>query len=313
MKNSLVLGAVILAAGLLAPWITGNDYFLHLFILMAMFGVLATYWNMLDGYMGMIHFGYAAFFGLGAYTSALLTTRLGWALFPSFIAGGVVAGIIGGLIIIPCLRMGVYSTAIVTLAFGEIMRITATSWTSLTKGEMGLWGIPPIFEGASRVPYVYLITVILVLAMIVLSLIIRSTVGLAYVAIRDDETAASTTGIPVNKLKLIGSVISCFVAGVVGAFYAHYILTITPALFGIAYTIQIMAMSLFGGKGTLLGPLLGAVALLFLGESFRFMENYRLIIYGLVIIGTVMVFPDGLFGIVKRVGRLFSKKVEADA
>ena len=293
MKKSLILGLVILAVGVAAPFITVNEYFLHLFILVAMFGVLACYWNLLDGYMGLIHFGYAAFFGLGAYTSALLTTRLGWPLFPAFIAGGVMSGLIGGLIIIPCLRMGTYATAIVTLAFGEIMRITATSWTGLTKGEMGLWGIPPIFEGANRLPYVYLITAIMAVAMFVLSLIVRSTAGLAYVAIKDDETAAATTGIPVNRLKLAGAVISCSVAGVVGAFYAHYILTITPALFGIAYTIQIMAMSLFGGKATLLGPLIGAIGLMFLGESFRFMENYRLIIYGLVIIGTVMVFSGG--------------------
>ena len=308
MKKSLILGAVILAVGLATPFITVNEYFLHLFILVAMFGVLASYWNLLDGYMGLIHFGYAAFFGLGAYTSALLTTRLGWPLLPSFIAGGVMAGLVGGLVIIPCLRMGTYATAIVTLAFGEIMRITATSWTGLTKGEMGLWGIPPIFEGADRLPYVYLITAIVAAAMILLSLLIRSTMGLAYVAIRDDETASATTGIPVNRLKFLGAAISCAVAGVVGAFYAHYILTITPALFGIAYTIQIMAMSLFGGKATLIGPLVGAVGLTFLGESFRFMENYRLIIYGLVIIGTVMVFPEGLAGVAKRLGRLVKAK-----
>jgi len=308
MRKALVLGAVILAAGFLAPFLIGNEYFLHLFILMAMFGVLASYWNMLDGYLGLIHFGYAAFFGLGAYTSALLTTKLAWPLLPAFLAGGLMAGLIGGLVIIPCLRMGTYATAIVTLAFGEIMRIIATSWTSLTKGEMGLWGIPPLFEGASRVPYVYLISAILAAAMFALNLIIRSKTGLAYVAIKDDETAASTTGIPVNRLKLVGAVIICAVAGLVGSFYAHYILTITPALFGIAYTIQIMAMSLFGGKGTLVGPLVGAVVLLFLGESFRFMENYRMIIYGLVIIGTVMVFPEGLTGVAKRLGRLAALK-----
>ncbi|MBW1712070.1 MAG: branched-chain amino acid ABC transporter permease [Deltaproteobacteria bacterium] len=304
MRNSLISGLVILGLGLLVPSITQSEYFLHVFILVAMFGVLASYWNMLDGYMGFIHFGYAAFFGLGAYTSALLTTQLAWPLLPAFLAGGLLAGVIGGLIIIPCLRMGTYATAIVTLAFGEIMRIIATSWTGLTKGEMGLWGIPPIFEGASRAPYVYLITVLLAGSMFVLGLIVHSTTGLAYVAIKDDEVAASTTGIPVNRLKLTGSMISCAVAGVVGAFYAHYILTITPALFGIAYTIQIMAMSLFGGKGTLLGPLLGTAVLLFMGESFRFLENYRLIIYGLVIIGTVMVFPEGLIGVARRAGRL---------
>ncbi|MCF8061111.1 MAG: branched-chain amino acid ABC transporter permease [Deltaproteobacteria bacterium] len=308
MKKSLLIGLVIMALGLVVPSVTDSEYYLHLFVLAAMFGVLAVYWNLLDGYLGLIHFGYAAFFALGAYTSALVTTRLGWPLLPAFAAGGVVAAVIGGLIIIPCLRMGSYATAIVTLAFAEIMRITATSWTALTKGEMGLWGIPPIFEGAGRTPYVYLITAILAAAVVVLSLIVRSYTGLAYVAIKDDETAAATTGIPVKRIKLTGTMVSCGVAGVVGAFYAHYILTITPALFGIAYTIQIMAMSLFGGKGTLLGPLLGAAVLLLMGEGFRFMENYRLIMYGLVIIATVMLFPEGLIGVVKRGGRLVSRR-----
>lgn len=305
MRNSLALFLIILTVGFMLPIVAGNEYFLHIFILMGIFGILACYWNMLDGYMGVIHFGYAAFFGLGAYTSAILSTRFSLPILFSIPLAGVMSAVVGGLVIIPCLRMGTYATAIVTLAFGEIMRIIASSWTGMTKGEMGLWGVSPIFEGANRAPFVYLISFILATSIFALSLIIRSTTGLAFVAIKDDEAAASTTGIPVYGLKLLGTIISCFVAGIVGAFYAHYILTITPAIFGIAYTIQIMAMSLFGGKATLLGPLAGAVVLIFLGESFRFLENYRMIIYGLVIIGTVMLFPEGLAGIAKYTGRRF--------
>jgi branched-chain amino acid transport system permease protein len=305
MRKSLVICLTILAVGALMPIVAGNEYFLHILILMGIFSTLACYWNMLDGYMGVIHFGYAAFFGLGAYTSAILSTKLSLPILFTIPLAGLMSAIVGGLVIIPCLRMGTYATAIVTLAFGEIMRIIASSWISLTKGEMGFWGIPAIFEGANREPFVYLISVILAGAIFALSLIIRSTTGLAFVAIKDDEVAASTTGIPVYGLKLFGTIISCFVAGIVGAFYAHYILTITPAIFGIAYTIQIMAMSLFGGKATLLGPLAGAIVLIFLGESFRFLENYRMIIYGLVIIGTVMLFPEGLSGIAKQAGRGF--------
>ncbi len=304
MKKNLVLGATIFIVGLLLPLLTQNPYFLHLAILMATFGLLASYWNMLDGYLGLIHFGYAAFFGLGAYTSAILTTKLAWSLPLSIFCGGVAAAGVGILVIIPCLRMGVYSTSIVTLAFGEIMRIITCAWTGLTKGEMGLWGIPPLFGGNSKVPFVVLVFALLAVGMMALRAIIHSPLGLAFTAIRDDEIAANTTGVPTNKIKVLGTGVSCFTAGIVGAFYAHYILTITPDLFGIAYTIQIMAMSMFGGKGTLLGPLAGAAALIFMGESFRFLENYRLLIYGALMIATVMVFPEGLVGLFNR-GRKF--------
>jgi branched-chain amino acid transport system permease protein len=304
MKKNFSLGAVVFIVGLLLPLLTQNSYFLHLAILMATFGLLASYWNMLDGYLGLIHFGYAAFFGLGAYTSAILATALAWPLPLSILCGGVMSAGVGILVIIPCLRMGVYSTSIVTLAFGEIMRIITCAWTSLTKGEMGLWGIPPLFTGNSKAPFVVLVFALLAVGMMALRAIIHSPLGLAFTAIRDDEIAANTTGVPTNKIKVLGTGVSCFAAGIVGAFYAHYILTITPDLFGIAYTIQIMAMSMFGGKGTLLGPLAGAVALIFMGESFRFLENYRLLIYGVLMIATVMVFPEGLVGLFSR-GRKF--------
>ncbi len=304
MKKSFALVGTILVIGVLLPWTVRSEYFLHLFILAAMFALLASYWNMLDGYLGLIHFGYAAFVGIGAYGSAILSMRCSCPVALSILIGGSMAAVIGGLMIIPCLRMAGFSTAIVTLAFGEIMRIISTSWTSLTKGEMGLWGIPPIFEGTSKAPFIYLIFGLLAVGLVVLGVIIRSTMGLAFVAIRDDEVAASTTGIPTDRTKIVGTTISCFVAGIVGAFYAHYILTITPWLFGIGYTIQIMAMSLFGGKGTFLGPLAGAFVLVFVSESFRFLADYRLLIYGMLIIATVMIFPEGLAGVASRVGQL---------
>jgi branched-chain amino acid transport system permease protein len=220
------------------------------------------------------------------------------------LSGGVLAACVGALLIVPCLRMGVYSTAIVTLAFGEILRIIATSWTGLTKGEMGLWGIPPIFDGVSKAPYVYLVGAILALGLAMLRGVVRSPLGLSFVAIKDDETAASTSGIAANRMKVVATAISCFAAGIAGSFYAHYILTITPILFGIGYTIQVMAMSLFGGKATLLGPFFGAFFLILMGESFRFVEDYRHLIYGALIIGTVMLFPEGLAGIASRIRTL---------
>jgi branched-chain amino acid transport system permease protein len=204
--------------------------------------------------------------------------------------------------------MVTFSTAIVTLAFGEIARIVATSWTGLTKGEMGLWGIPPLFPSQSKIPFFYLSFGLLLVGSILLKRLLQSRLGLAMMAVREDETAALTSGIETNRVKLLISGISCFVAGIMGGFYAHYILTITPSLFSLGYTIQIMAMSMFGGKGTFLGPILGAFAMILLGEGFRFVEDYRLLIYGLLIIGTVMVFPTGLVGGMARLKKWVTLK-----
>jgi branched-chain amino acid transport system permease protein len=300
-RRDLALSAGLAFLILVIPLLVRNEYFLHLFILGGMFALLAGYWNLLDGYLGLINFGYAAYVGIGAYTSALLTMHLLLPIPLSMVIGGLVAGIIGVLLMIPCLRMVTFSTAIVTLAFGEIARIVATAWTSLTKGEMGLWGIPPLFSGQSKLPFYYVCLGLLLCGSLTLKYLLRSRLGLAVLATREDETAASTSGIETNRIKLLISGISCFMGGVVGAFYAHYILTITPGLFSIGYTIQIMAMSMLGGKGTLSGPILGAFALIFLGEGSRFLQDYRMLIYGFLIIGTVMAFPMGLIGTIPRI------------
>jgi len=308
MRQDVKVYAVLLFLILIFPFVFRNEYFLHLFILGALYAQLASYWNLLDGYLGLINFGYAAYIGIGAYTSALTAIHLSLPLPICILLGGLLAGVIGVLLIIPCLRMVTFSTAIVTLAFGEIARIVATSWTGLTKGEMGLWGIPPLFPSQSKIPFFYLSFGLLLVGSILLKRLLQSRLGLAMMAVREDETAALTSGIETNHVKLLISGISCFVAGIMGGFYAHYILTITPGLFGLGYTIQIMAMSMFGGKGTFLGPILGAFAMILLGEGFRFVEDYRLLIYGLLIIGTVMVFPTGLVGGMARLKKWVTLK-----
>ncbi|MBW1973150.1 MAG: branched-chain amino acid ABC transporter permease [Deltaproteobacteria bacterium] len=302
-SNFIIISIIFL----LSLFIINNPYFIHLIILSGIFGILAIYWNLLDGYLGLINFGYAAFFGVGAYTSAILSMKLNITLPLSIFIGGILAGIIGILVIIPCLRMVTFSTAIVTLAFGEIMRIIASSWTSLTKGEMGLWGIPPLFEGANKKPYGLVIILLLLLGILGIQIILKTPFGLAIKAVRDDEISSGVLGIYPSRIKIIASGISCFMAGIVGGFYAHYILTITPAIFGIAYTIQIMAMSLLGGKGTIYGPLMGTLVLIFLGEGTRFLEDYRTLIYGAIIILIVMLFPQGLAGIYQKFQNIFKR------
>lgn len=284
-----------------------DSYITHLFILGSIYVILASYWNMLDGYLGFINFGYAAFFGVGAYTSAILSVHLSFPVYISIFLGGLLAAFLAFLITIPCLRMGVFSVAIVTLAFGEIIRISISLWRSITGGPNGFWGIPPIFEGPSRLPYFCLILILLIVMLVGLRAIIHSDLGLIFRSIREDEIAASALGVNVNKYKMLCSSISCFSAGIIGAFYAHYLLTITPSICGITYTIPIMAMSLIGGRGTFWGPILGAVGLIFLGESIRFLEGFRLLIYGLLMISVTIIFPQGIIGFIDYMERIFIK------
>lgn len=293
----------------------GGSYEIHLFILSMIFGITAMYWNLLDGYIGIINFGYAGFFGIGAYCSALLSMRLGISPFLGLIIGGLMAGAIGVCITLPFLRLGKYAMCMATLAFSEILRVICSGWVDVTRGEKGLWGIPAFFPSSSA--SYYLVFSILLMGAYILYKIVNSKFGLAFMAIREDEIAAYVLGIDINKYKLLASFISCFFAGIAGALYAHYIQLLAPAIFGLSYTLQIMAMSLVGGKATIFGPLLGSFILTLLPEYFRFLADYRLIVYGLIIIIVVNLFPSGIFGgicyIRKSIENLFlraSQRVE---
>lgn len=309
-KSAPVFGMLMVAA-LFLPQVVTTPYTLHILILAAMFGILAMYWNLLDGYIGIINFGYAAFLGIGAYCSALLALKWGFPVFISIPLGGILAGITGFLIMIPCLKMPSFSVAIVTIAFAEITKLVISSWTEVTRGEMGLWGIPPLFEGLKRQPYLSVILVILLLSAYLLIRIVHSPLGFSFIAVRDDELAAASFGIKVKLVKLIASSISCFFAGCIGAFYAHYILVISPGLCTIPYTIQIMAMSLLGGKGTIWGPLIGAFVLVLFGESLRALEDYRLLFYGLIIMVVILFIPGGFMDLFqlsyKKIKQFWSK------
>ncbi len=292
MINKIVILLILLFL-IIFPFF-GGSYEIHLFILSMIFGITAMYWNLLDGYIGIINFGYAGFFGIGAYCSALLSMRLDVSPFLGLIIGGLVAGAIGVFITIPFLRLGKYAMCMATLAFSEILRVICSGWVEVTRGEKGLWGIPAFFPSSSAT--YYLVFLILMMGSYILYKIVNSKFGLAFMAIREDETVAYVLGIDINKYKLLASFISCFFAGIAGALYAHYIQLLAPAIFGLSYTLQIMAMSLVGGKATVFGPLLGSFILTLLPEYFRFLAEYRLIVYGLIIIVVVNLFPNGIFG-----------------
>ncbi|MFQ5829481.1 MAG: branched-chain amino acid ABC transporter permease [Candidatus Methylomirabilia bacterium] len=290
----------------LVPLVNSDAYFVHILILCLMNAALASSWNLLCGYAGLFSFGHQAFFGLGAYVSALLTMKAGLSPWLGFFVGGAVAAAAGFLIGLPCLRLRAPPyVAIATLGFAEICRFTAMNLVSLTRGELGLWGIPELPPvrlpgmgqltfAAQRVPYFYVMLVLYLAMMAGLYRLLRSPVGLALKSVRDSQDAAESLGVDLTRTKLLVFVSSAFLAGIVGGFYAHYVLILTPtSVLSVAVMIEVIAMTLVGGLGTFVGPTVGAFALTLLLEYMRVLGGYRLLIYGALLVAIILFMPGG--------------------
>ena len=300
-----IAGAIIL---FIIPVFVREPYFIHLLILCMLYSIFALGWNLVTGYAGMKTFGHHAFFGFGAYVSALLSMHSGISPWITMWVGALIATVVGVAVGISVLRIrSVPHVAIVTLATAEIVRILIANFKDLTRGELSLWGYPlyegfslpligeVVFSASQRIPYYYLILVLFVLAIIANYLISRSKIGLALVMLRESEDAAASLGLNLTRYKLIVFGISAFMVGTCGAFYAHYIGVLTPtATVGIDLMILIVAMVLVGGLGTLGGPIIGAFVLTLGVESMRVLGEYRMLIYGAMIMGCVMFLPNGL-------------------
>jgi branched-chain amino acid transport system permease protein len=298
------IGAVALIA---LPVFVQDPYILNILIISLIYAVLTVSWNFICGYGGIFTFGHQAFFGIGAYFSALLAMNAGLSPWWGLLLGGLAAAAISCFIGLPCLRLRAAPyVAIMTLAFSEITRITSMNLVKLTRGEMGLWGIPNfpdlhipgigmISFATERIPNYYLILFIFILTMLVLYYALGSPVGLAIKSIRDSQDAAETLGVNITYYKLLAFVGSAFFAGVAGSFYAHYLLILTPtSVFSVGMMIEILAICLIGGLGTFLGPAVVAFALTIILEYLRFMGDYRFIVYGVILIVMIMFMPEGL-------------------
>jgi len=307
-RNALASTVAAILVVLALPAVVGSTYVLHIMILIMLFAIFAVAYNLITGYLGLKTFGHHAFFGLGAYGSALISMQFAVSPWISLWLGAAVAAACGVFIGLPILRIkSMPHVAIVTLAFAEIVRITSSNLKSVTRGELGLWGIPAfpgfhlpgignvVFDAATKTGYYYLVAALLGATLLATGLLLRSKIGLAILAIRDSEDAAESLGINLTRIKLFVFGFSAFVVGIAGAFYAHYIGILTPsAAVGADVMILVIAMTLVGGLGTFAGPLLGALLLTSLGESLRFLDQYRLLVYGAIIVVCVMFAPRGL-------------------
>lgn len=298
LANFPYLGIVTLLAAV--PLAITNGYHLQVLTFIGIYAILALSLNLLNGYVGLLSIGHAAFYGIGAYASAKLTMDLGFPFPVAMLGSGVIAGFCGYLIGKPTLRLsGIYLT-LATLGFHMILFLILLNWMSFTNGPMGIMDIPhPDLFGLeidSRAKFYYLILALLLLTLASMERLVNSRFGRALISIREDELAAEASGINTTRYKIQAFVLAAAYAGIAGSFYAHFIGYISPDSFYIYESFILLAMLALGGQGNLLGPVVGAAILVLIPEVFRFLQEYRMFIYGGVLIVMMLVRREGIFG-----------------
>lgn len=269
---------IFLILGLIAPFVLPGDKWVRVAALALVYVALASGLNILVGLTGLLDLGFIAFFIVGAYTAAIFTVStfgpllaenpaaLAWVLPISVVAAIVFAGIAGSIIGYPTLRARGDYLAIMTLAFGEIVRIVSINWTEFTGGAVGIRNIPSLSLSGGAVPPTttyYVILVVVVLLVVALASLIASPVGRAWVAIREDELVASSMGIRTRRYKLLAYVVGAATAGVIGVFFAHMNQFVNPDSFTLEDNFIVLSLVILGGAGTLWGPITGAVLWIF--------------------------------------------------
>jgi branched-chain amino acid transport system permease protein len=301
-----------------------DQYILHILITTGIFIIAAMSLNLLLGYTGQLSLGHVAFFGIGAYASALTTLGfevelLGgyrvvhepWPAIAGFFIGVVIAGVAGYAIGKLSFKVRGAYFVIVTISFAEVTRLVALNWVELTQGPLALTNIPPFTLGIpglgehtfwGKTGYYYLVAIVGLFAYVVISRLVNSRIGRAMVALKENETLASSVGIDVTHYLVLAAVVSAAVAGSAGSLYAHYLKIIDPDIFLFIYTVTMVIMVITGGKGTLAGPIVGGLIFGFLPVIVRPIAApaVQWILYGALMIVIVFVLPQGIVPAVER-------------
>lgn len=285
---------LIIAAGLTIE----NYYYLQLLTFIGIHTLLALSLNMLMGYAGQISLGHAAFYGIGAYTTAVLTVNYNlspWLSLPCALALAVAVAVIVGL---PTLKLSGYYLGMGTLGFGMIVHIIIREWTELTGGASGFVGIPPLELGPISFNlgrnYYFLVWGVVFFCIIICKRIITSRIGRALRSIHDSENASKAVGVNTRQLKLQVFIFSGVIAALAGYLYAHLISFISPGSFDFMVSIRIVTMVVIGGMASIWGALLGASLLTLLPEWLHAFSDFEMLIYGLILMLVMIFLPQGL-------------------
>jgi branched-chain amino acid transport system permease protein len=317
-KGILKYLIIFMVAGLL-PLLVKQDYYIHLLILVLIWVIIGSCWNLIAGYTGQVSFGQAAFFGVGAYTAGILHSKLELSPWLGMVLGGWTAILLALLIGYLCFRLRGPYFALATLASGEILRLIANNWVDFTEGMVGILVIQTF---SSKLPYYYLVLGLAALCLGVISLVMNSKLGYYFVSIREDQDAAESLGINTTLYKNVSLMISAFFTGTVGAFYLNYMGFIDPSIVFSLHDISIQAIlvGIIGGVATLWGPALGALIMVGIQELFRtaifglapkWVSQGHAMAFGLLVVLTILFMSNGVVGDWVKIKRLFIRKSAA--
>jgi branched-chain amino acid transport system permease protein len=293
-----IFGAVIIAV--LLPFVYPNPYIMQVFTNAWLIALVALSVTLVTGTAGQISLGQSGFLAIGAYTSALLTLRLGIPFEIALIAAALFTALLGTLLVLPAFRLRAHYVAIATIGISEIISQVILNWRPVTNGALGLTNIPPpslLGVALFKPQEVYLFTfALLMLAALLQWRLVRSSLGRVWRALREDDVAAQAYGINLNRYKALAFLVSAFIAGLSGAFSAHMYSYINYQTFPLSLSILALTMAILGGMGSIPGAILGAVVLTLLPELFRDLVQYRYLLYGLMLVLLIRFRPQGLVG-----------------
>ena len=295
--------AAALTIAVLPLVLTGNYWQTNLTVC-AINVLLALGLDFILGYAGQLNLGQSAFYGLGAYVSTLLITKLGVPFWGAFAAGVAFAGLAGMILALFAVRLRGHYLAIASLGFAVIIHQILLNWISLTQGPLGIYAIPPppaiaipglfTIDFRNPVALFYLVAGFALLTYFILDQLVRSPIGETLIAIREDDVSASSLGINAAAWKVFAFGVGAAVGGAAGCFYATFVGTLVPDAFFITESFTILSMVIVGGMGTLIGPVWGAILLTLLPELLRGIGDLRLVVYGVALTLVVLFMPGGL-------------------
>jgi branched-chain amino acid transport system permease protein len=291
---------------LTAPFWLTSPYYLHVLIMAGIFAVLALSLNLLLGYTGQLSLGHAAFFGIGAYASALLTLKLERSVWEGMLLGMILAGVAGWGIGRLALKLRGAYFVLVTISFAGVISLVSINWMELTNGPLGLPGVPAPELGPwslrTKPAYYYVVLAAVALSYFVCHRLVGSRIGRAFLALRENEALAESVGIDVTRYLVLAAVVSAGMAGLGGSLYAHYTRFVSPEVFLFTYTVTMVIMVVAGGKGTLAGPVVGALLFTALPEALREATSWQwqMLAYGVILALLVFFLPRGIVPTLSR-------------
>lgn len=287
-----VIGVLFVLMLLLLPFLTQDMYILRILAIAAIFAIFAASWDLLSGFVGQVSFGHALFFGVAAYTTALLNLRLGLHPFITIPIGALAAVLIGLLVGIPCLRLKGPYLGLATLAFPIMLMGIIFVFPKFFGGELGISGIDRLAE--IRLHEYYIAVILMLVLCYIMWKITDSKIGIIFHAIREDEIAVRASGINTTKYKLMAFCMSGFFAGLAGGLYTHFLRIAGPSMLAVLMSFQAIIWTIFGGIVTIYGAVAGVFILYPTLEILRAASEYRMLIFALIVLLVLRVMPEGI-------------------